>query len=94
MKYAQNADVLLHEVFIDGEFKETNKMRTKKTLHNVRDYHTPSTLLGKIAKLSQPKKLILSHILFWGNTESSIINEVRQNYDGEVIIAEDLMVVD
>ena len=35
----QNADVLLHEVFIDGEIKETNKMRTK-TLHNVRDYHT------------------------------------------------------
>ena len=30
MKYAQNADVLLHEVFIDGEFKETNKMRSKK----------------------------------------------------------------
>ena len=31
MIYAQQADVLLHEVFIDGEFKETTKMRTKKT---------------------------------------------------------------
>ena len=32
MKYGQNADVLLHEVFIDGEIKEINKMRTKKNI--------------------------------------------------------------
>ena len=47
MIYAQEADVLLHEVFIDGEIKETNKMRTKKTIHNVRNFHTPSTIVGK-----------------------------------------------
>ena len=32
MKYAQNSDVLLHEVFIEGEILQINKMRTKKTL--------------------------------------------------------------
>ncbi len=30
MKYAQKSDVLLHEVFIEGEIIKTNKMRTKK----------------------------------------------------------------
>ncbi len=30
MKYAQKSDVLLHEVFIEGEILKTNKMRTKK----------------------------------------------------------------
>ena len=63
MKYAQKADVLLHEVFIDGEFKETTKMRTKKTLHNVRNYHTPSTIVGKVAKLTRCKKLVLTHLV-------------------------------
>ena len=53
-------DVLLHEVFIDGEIKEINKMRTKKTLHNVRDYHTPSTIVGKIAKITNCKNLSYS----------------------------------
>ena len=36
MKYAQKSDVLLHEVFIEGEILKTNKMRTKQTLHNVK----------------------------------------------------------
>ena len=30
MKYAQKSDVLLHEVFIEGEILQINKMRTKK----------------------------------------------------------------
>ena len=63
MKYSQNADVLLHEVFIDGELKKVNKMRTEKTLHNVRNYHTPSSVVGKVAKLSNCKKLVLTHLV-------------------------------
>ena len=31
MKYGQLSDVLLHEVFIDGEIMKTNKMRTSRT---------------------------------------------------------------
>ena len=50
--------------------------------------------VGYIASLSKPKKVVLSHILFWGNTEESIIEEVKSNYEGEVIIAEDLMVIE
>jgi ribonuclease Z len=44
--------------------------------------------------MSKPKKLVLSHILFWGNSKESIVEEVKSNFDGEVIIAEDLMVID
>ncbi len=33
MKYAQSSDVLLHEVFVDGELKKTNKyLNSKKRL--------------------------------------------------------------
>ena len=91
MKYAQDADVLLHEVFIDGEFKETNKMRTKKTLHNVRDYHTPSTLLGKIAKLTNCKKLVLTHLVPTKFNEKKLKKTIKSDFGKSPIIGKDLL---
>ena len=91
MKYAQNSDVLLHEVFIDGEFKETNKMRTKKTLHNVRDYHTPSTLLGKIAKLTNCKKLVLTHLVPTKFNEKKLKKTIKSDFGKNPIIGKDLL---
>ena len=91
MKHAQNADVLLHEVFIDGEFKETNKMRTKKTLHNVRNYHTPSTMVGKIAKLTKCKKLILTHFVPTRFNASKLKRTVRKDFGRDPIIGKDLL---
>ena len=91
IKYAQNADVLLHEVFIDGEFKETNKMRTKKTLHNVRNYHTPSTIVGKVAKLSKAKKLILTHLVPTKFDEKKLKKTVKIDFGKNPIIGKDLL---
>ena len=90
MKYAQKADVLLHEVFIDGELKDTNKMRSKKTLHNVRSYHTPSTLLGKIAKLTNCKKLVLTHLVPTKFNENKLKKTIRNDFGKDPIIGRDL----
>jgi len=91
MKYAQKADVLLHEVFIDGEFKETTKMRTKKTLHNVRNYHTPSTIVGKVAKLTRCKKLVLTHLVPTKFNENKLKKTVKFDFGKNPIIGNDLM---
>ena len=91
LKYAQKADVLLHEVFIDGELKETNKMRSKKTLHNVRSYHTPSTLLGKIAKLTNCKKLVLTHLVPTKFNENKLKKTIRNDFGKDPIIGRDLL---
>ena len=91
MKYGQNADVLLHEVFIDGELKETNKMRSKKTLHNVRNYHTPSTIVGKVAKLTRCKKLVLTHLVPTIFNEKKLINTVKADFGKKPIIGKDLL---
>ena len=90
IELSSEADILVHEVYSEKGFLE--KTKDWQIYHKA--HHTSAIDVGKIAKLSQPKMLILSHILFWGNTESSIVKEVRQNYDGAVVIAEDLMVVD
>ena len=74
MKYAQKTDILLHEVFIEGEMKLLNKMRSSKTLHNVKSYHTSSEDVGKIAKISQVKKLVLTHFVPPKFNELTLIN--------------------
>ena len=91
MKYGQRADVLLHEVFIDGELKQTNKMRSKKTLHNVRSYHTPSSIVGKIAKLAKCKKLVLTHLVPTVFNEKKLIETVKADFGKKPIIGKDLL---
>ncbi len=91
MKYGQKSDVLLHEVFIDGELKETNKMRSKKTLHNVRSYHTPSTIVGKIAKLTKCKKLVLTHLVPTKFDEKKLKSTVKNDYGKNPIVGYDLL---
>ena len=93
MKYGQSSDVLLHEVFIDGEIKKLNKMRTKQTLHNVRKYHTPSTLVGKVAKLTKCKKLVLTHLVPTRFNENKLKKIVRDDYGKNPIIGKDLLTI-
>lgn len=91
MKYGQYADILLHEVYIDGEIKFTNKMRTKQTLHNVRDYHTPSNMVGKVAKLTNCKKLVLTHLIPTQFNEKQLKRIVRNDFGKNPVIGRDLL---
>ena len=87
---SKEADILVHEVYSEKGFKE--KTKDWQIYHKA--HHTSAPDVGKIASMSKPKKLVLSHILFWGNSKETIVEEVKSNFDGEVIIAEDLMVID
>ena len=60
MKYAQLSDVLLHEVFIENEIKSTVKMRSHKTIHNVKAYHTTSSMVGKVGQMTLVSLRILT----------------------------------
>tara|TARA_B100000686_G_C16510381_1_gene821817 strand:+ start:28 stop:855 length:828 start_codon:yes stop_codon:yes gene_type:complete len=91
MKFGQLADVLLHEVFIDGEIIKTNKMRTAKTLHNVKAYHTSSSLVGKIAKITRCKKLVLTHFVPTQFDEKKLKEIVKKDFDKNPIIGRDLL---
>ena len=91
MKFGQLSDVLLHEVFIEDEIKETNKMRTLKTLHNVKNYHTPSSIVGKIASLTRCKKLVLTHLVPTKFNEKKLKKIVKNDFGKNPIIGRDLL---
>jgi len=95
MKYAQKADVLLHEVYIDEEMKkiEFSEMRSIKTIHNVKDYHTPSYIVGKIAKISRCKKLVLTHFVPTSFNEKNLKKIVKKDYGKNPIIGKDLLTI-
>tara|TARA_B100001175_G_C19512698_1_gene644977 strand:- start:79 stop:1017 length:939 start_codon:yes stop_codon:yes gene_type:complete len=90
IKYGKDLDILVHEVFSSETF--INKSEDWQIYHQA--HHTSSIDLGIIAHQLKPKKLILSHILFWGASEESLLTDVRKNFNGETIVAKDLMVIE
>ena len=93
MKYAQRSDLLLHEVFIEGEILQINKMRTQKTLHNVQSYHTTSTQVGKVAFIARAKQLVLTHFVPTRFNKNNLKKVVKKDFGKEPIIGEDLMTI-
>ena len=93
MKYAQRSDLLLHEVFIEGEILQINKMRTQKTLHNVQSYHTTSTQVGKVAFIARAKKLVLTHFVPTRFNKNNLKKVVKKDFGKDPIIGEDLMAI-
>jgi len=91
IKYAQKADVLLHEVYVEGEIKSLNKMRSAKTLHNVKAYHTSSKQVGKVASLTKCKKLVLTHFVPTKFNEKKLKNIVKRDFANNIIIGKDLL---
>ena len=91
IKYAQKADVLLHEVFIESELKPKNGMRTKETLHNVKAYHTTSTMVGKVASLTHCKKLVLTHFVPTKFNEKKLKDIIKKDFAKYPIIGKDLL---
>ena len=92
IKHALNADVLVHEVFVNLEFDD--RRMSEKTLLNVSDYHTSPKEIGEIANIAEVKKLILTHFVPPIFDESELIYKIAESYKGEIIIGEDLMSIE
>lgn len=93
MKYAQLADVLLHEVYIEGEIQPVTKMRSVKTLHNVKAYHTTSREVGKVASLTRCKKLVLTHFVPTKFNEKKLQSVVKKDFGKNPVIGQDLLTI-
>lgn len=84
--YAQNADILVHEVYSKAGFDK--KDAAWKAYHG--QHHTSTIELGEIAAKTHPKLVVLYHILFWGASEEDLLKEVHETYDGKVVVGRDL----
>ena len=86
LEYARDADVLIHEVYSLEGFQKKEPRWQKYHAGN----HTSTHELGELAAKARPKLLVLYHQLLWGSSHETLLNEVREVYDGEVVSARDL----
>lgn len=86
IEYAQNADILIHEVYCKKSYDTKNEFWRNYHAKN----HTSTIELGKIANKAKPKLIVLYHILFWGASENELLNEIATEYKGKVIVGKDL----
>ena len=89
-KYAQNADILIHEVYSFAGWQNKDDFWKKYHAAN----HTSTYELAELAAKTKPGKVVLYHLLFWGFTEKDLVDEIKTKYQGEVIVGRDLMVIE
>jgi ribonuclease Z len=78
---------LIHEVYAEVGWQR----RTPDWQAYHAAFHTSGIELGELAAKARPQLLVLYHQLLWmGATEEELLDEIRQNFDGEVVSAKDL----
>ena len=88
-------DALIHEVY-SGRSQNPNKpsMSVEQWMKYESEFHTSAPELGEIAVRAKAKTLILTHWGLLGNAkEDDMVREIRQKYNGPIVIARDLDVV-
>jgi len=83
-------DVLVHEVYSARGWRRGPE--GFRAYHAA--FHTSGLQLGQLAARARPRLLVLTHLLFFGQNPSSLLEEIRTGIDGvgfegEVVIAED-----
>ncbi len=90
---AKGVDVFLHELFIDAPtFSEKNNMPLK-IAENVIDEHTPADMLGRVFSIAKPRLGVGTHYFTNEYTVDSAFAGITSTYNGPVVIAQDLMVI-
>ena len=86
VKYASGADILIHEVYYKKAWEQKDEFWRAYHAAN----HTSTTELGELAAKAKPGMVVLYHILFWGATDNDLLNEIKETYNGKVIVGKDL----
>ncbi len=94
IKAAKGADVLVHEVYIHDSEREMMMRNLHQGSINVMSYHTRSDLVGRVAREAEAGVLVLSHFVPTRFDEDELLAQVTADFDGPVLVGEDLMSVD
>jgi ribonuclease BN (tRNA processing enzyme) len=79
-------DILVHEVYSATGFA---KIRPEWQNYH-RSVHTSTTELAAIANEVRPELLVLVHQLHWGVSDSELLAEIGELYDGKIVSGKDL----
>lgn len=88
IRYAQGADVLVHEAYMPGFFEQHSS--SKEIAKRLSGYHTSADDVGKVAQRAGVKLLVLSHLVP-GTGEEEYLRRAAANFKGRIVVGRDLM---
>jgi ribonuclease BN (tRNA processing enzyme) len=83
---ARGCDVLIHEAYLEEQLKLLGDSAVR--YHSA--FHTSAVDLGKIAAELKPALVVIYHGLFFEGSVEQMLAEVRQHFEGRVVVANDL----
>ena len=90
---ARGAGLLVREMFIHREFTPVPG-RSKDTIANVASYHTAAHEVGEVAAEAGVRCLVLTLFVPSRFDRDALLEEVRTDFSGPLLIGEDLMRID
>ena len=94
-KYAQDADILVHEVFLEQGLTQmaaaARDPEERARFELLKTYHTSSADVGKVAASAGAKHLVLSHVLRSQGDQTALDQDIEPDYGGKLTLGEDLM---
>jgi len=88
----RDADIYVQTVIRESLVKSIPVPR----LQDILDYHSSTVDAGNTAQRAGAKKLVMTHLVPapWPGTEGEWIDEARSVYEGEIVVASDLMEIE
>ncbi len=96
VRLAQDADVLVHEVFADdppGSREEEKTREAQQRQHHLVTSHTPLSQVGRVAADAHVGRLVLTHFIPGDDElpDEHWLERAAADFAGEVVVGHDLM---
>ncbi len=93
VKYAKDADIVIHECFIAvPDIVKKLKFTPESALQVGTQIHTAPEAFGKVMSEVKPRLAVAYHFFKDPDTTAQVFQRIRKTYDGPLSLAEDLMV--
>jgi ribonuclease BN (tRNA processing enzyme) len=90
-KAAIGVDVLVHEAYVEARVQREDRPGGDLWPQYMREFHTSSVEVGRLAAKAKPRLLIISHTILFGGTPEEMLDGVRRGgFTGRVVVAKDL----
>ena len=87
VEHSRGVDLLIHEIFAaHPDWVEKNPR-----LQKIERYHTNPAQLVQVLHEAGPKLTVLTHMILVGIRENDLIQNLRSEYSGRIILGKDLM---
>ncbi len=93
VKYAQDADLVIHECFIAvPDLVAKMRFTPESALKVGTQVHTAPEAFGKVMSVVKPRMAVAYHFFKDFDTMGAVFDRIRKTYDGPLSLAEDFMV--